>query len=349
MNIIDNRYNIDKELGIGQFGKTKLAYDIISKKYVAIKIIYNKIAEEKILREIKIIQQCKHPHIIKYENYFINNGIYHIVMEYVEYGELFDHVCKNTFNNIQKKNIIAQLISAIEYCHGNLIVHGDIKLENILISDMNKPIIKLIDFGFSNYINLDEPYNNTCGSLQYTAPEIIQSFTSFNPMKTDVWSLGVVIYCIINKSFPWRDEHLIPDITTYNYMKCDNDNDLIDLFKKIFVPPDKRINLSEIKNHQWLVGYVIDSNLPNRLPITNIDSFIINKLINLDFNIDTVIKLLNEGGNSIEVSIYHLLLDKYRENKIENKIENNNNTSKIVLNKKHKKCENKRKCFSWCY
>lgn len=360
MSIINNRYRIDKELGIGQFGKTKLAYDIVSKEYVAIKIVrkskMNRITEEKFLKEAKIIQSCNHPHIIKFIDYF-NNGNYFIVMEYVEYGELFDHVCKNTFNIIQKKKIIAQLISAIEYCHGNLIVHGDIKLENILISDINRPAIKLIDFGFSSYINLDEQYNSKCGSLQYTAPEIIESSPSFNPMKTDIWSLGVVIYCIINNTFPWRDKYLISDITSYNYAKYDNDNDnnLLDLFNKIFVRTDKRINLSEIKNHQWLEGYIIDSKLPYKPPIEFVETHLVDKLTNLDFNKDNVINLLNKGGNSVEVSIYHLLLDKYKENKIEDNYGTNKseeiNIDKVNLNKgiNLNIYENKKKYFSCCY
>jgi len=107
----------------------------------------------------------------------------------------------------QARKWFGQLASALLYLHKRGVAHRDIKLENILIN--SKGNIKLCDFGFSKLIESDEgnkPANSTtfCGSLGYCAPEILHR-TPYNPWKTDVWSLGVVLYRMVVGAMPFGE------------------------------------------------------------------------------------------------------------------------------------------------
>jgi serine/threonine protein kinase len=81
----------------------------------------------------------------------------------------------------------AQILSAVNYCHKNGVVHRDLKAENLLLdADMN---IKLADFGFSNYFEKSSLLATWCGSPPYAAPELFEGKMYSGP-KADIWSLG---------------------------------------------------------------------------------------------------------------------------------------------------------------
>ena len=107
----------------------------------------------------------------------------------------------------QARKWFRQLASALEYLHSHRVAHRDIKIENILIDD--KDDVKLCDFGFSkvvekNAVQEDEPSTTFCGSLAYCAPEILLR-TPYEPYKTDVWSLGVVLYKMVVGGMPFGE------------------------------------------------------------------------------------------------------------------------------------------------
>ena len=107
----------------------------------------------------------------------------------------------------QARKWFCQLASALEYLHSHRVAHRDIKIENVLI-DHNDDI-KLCDFGFSkvvekNAVMQDEPSTTFCGSLAYCAPEILLR-TPYEPYKTDVWSLGVVLYKMVVGEMPFGE------------------------------------------------------------------------------------------------------------------------------------------------
>jgi MAP/microtubule affinity-regulating kinase len=91
-------------------------------------------------------------------------------------------------------------VEAIKHCHKKCVVHRDVKLENILVSEQN--IVKLIDFGFSIAIAPDTKLNIFCGTPSYMAPEIVNKQNySFG---VDIWALGIVLYKILNGVFPFK-------------------------------------------------------------------------------------------------------------------------------------------------
>ncbi|EOD16382.1 hypothetical protein EMIHUDRAFT_356164 [Emiliania huxleyi CCMP1516] len=162
-------YRLGKNLGIGSFGKVRLAEHQLTGKKVAVKILNrNRIRQldmdEKVRREIKILKLFYHPHIIRlYEIIYTPTDIY-MVMEYVPGGELFDFIVSNgRLSEPRARAMFQQLISGVEYCHQHAVVMKD------------------GDF-----------FKTSCGSPNYAAPEVISGKLYAGP-EVDVWSCGDLI------------------------------------------------------------------------------------------------------------------------------------------------------------
>lgn len=131
-------------------------------------------------------------------------------MRYMENGDLLDHILqKGAVQEEQARIWARQLALAIQYMHELEIAHRDIKCENVLLT-VNQNA-KISDFGFSRSC-IDKKLNRICsetfcGSLSYTAPEILQG-SPYYPKPTDVWSLGVVLYVMLNRAMPFEDKHI---------------------------------------------------------------------------------------------------------------------------------------------
>jgi len=98
-----------------------------------------------------------------------------------------------------------QIGSALEYCHKNSVVHRDLKIENILISQTGN--IKIIDFGLSNLYDPSNHLGTFCGSLYFAAPELLNAKVYTGP-EVDVWSFGVVLYVLVCGKVPFDDQSM---------------------------------------------------------------------------------------------------------------------------------------------
>jgi len=353
--IIGNTYCLSHIIGEGKFGTIWKAKHIKTKKKVAIKVIAkkkikgtkcsSKNIKKKLIREIDIMKLCDHPHIVKYFDHYEDDNFYYIVMEYVKRGDLFEHIKEKKCLCIEAaKKIFRQLISCIEYCHGNLIVHRDIKLENILIADRDLTI-KLTDFGLSNFINTNSKHKTACGSLEYCAPEIMEG-DPYNPIKVDIWSMGVVLYCMVVGMMPWTctRENMMRHICRFEY-NVDKilDPVLKDLISKIFVPAEHRISLKQIKNHPWLSYDVLPSYLPPRAPLKEINLILVDKIVSLGFDKTDVLLALYENHTVQETAIYHLLIERVSGQKAnERKFFGISGTNKLQRGENGRRCSSPR-------
>ncbi|KAK8717123.1 hypothetical protein V6N13_044404 [Hibiscus sabdariffa] len=204
-------YKLGKTLGIGSFGKVKIAEHILSGHKVAIKIlnrrkIKNMEMEEKVRREIKILRLFMHPHIIRlYEVIETATDIF-VVMEYVKSGELFDYIVeKGRLQEDEARNFFQHIVSGVEYCHRNMVVHRDLKPENLLLD--SKCNVKIADFGLSNIMRDGHFLKTSCGSPNYAAPEVIFGKLYAGP-EVDVWSCGVILYALLCGTLPFDDENI---------------------------------------------------------------------------------------------------------------------------------------------
>lgn len=129
-----------------------------------------------------------------------------LLTEYLAGGELKEFL-KSRSKPIQEseaKTIFATLVSAIDYIHSNNVVHRDLKLENILLQKKDDPYnLKIIDFGISGLLSKVGGEIIHAGTMMYSPPEVVsEEDLSSNP-KIDIWSLGVILYVLLTKEFPF--------------------------------------------------------------------------------------------------------------------------------------------------
>jgi serine/threonine protein kinase len=127
-------------------------------------------------------------------------------MEFLPNGTLFKVIEKGPLPLPVTKTIFRQLATTLDYIHQKGIAHGDIKPENILISEDYK--IKICDFGFARVVS-NNPQEAVGGSKGYTAPEIYKPLVE-DLRKCDIFSLGVVLFIMMTGVMPFLNN--IPEI-----------------------------------------------------------------------------------------------------------------------------------------
>ncbi|KAL5291832.1 RPS6KA5.2 family protein [Megaselia abdita] len=220
--------------------------------------------------EVECLRKLNHKNIVNFYDVVKTSSYIYLVMEYLEGGELYDFVRNSPLERLEEdisKNIVKQIASAIEYMHSNNYLHRDIKPENIMFTDDKYDCVKLIDFGFSSYIENGEPFTSDPRyTLDYAPPEIIkanETNSSLYCKGNDIWSLGTVIYTMVVGHPPFRHKKGDNDEETVRerILDCDYDqNDtwmqlsssVRDLILKTFkLDHERRISAEEILSHDW--------------------------------------------------------------------------------------------------
>lgn len=210
-------YDFIEKVGTGRFSVVfKGTSKVLAKsndrdqksKHYAIKVIEKTVLTEEelimIQNETMIMKMLHHSSIIRYyETYDSKDNIY-IVTEYVKDGDLFDHILNNGFiEEYEASLVIRQLIQAINYLHNTGIIHRDLKPENIMVEKDDKEhlrTVKIIDFGFSCLVENLKKNSICCGTPNYVAPEV---FGSAYDQRSDVFSIGVILYLILRGNLPF--------------------------------------------------------------------------------------------------------------------------------------------------
>lgn len=156
---------------------------------------------EKVYREVEIMKQLEHPHIVKLYQVMQTKNMIYMVCEYANKGEIFDYIARHgRMEESRARATFAQILSAVEYCHAIGVAHRDLKAENLLLdAQMN---VKIADFGFSNRFVPGEKLSTWCGSPPYAAPEVFRGKHYAGP-EIDIWSLGVVLYVLVCGALPF--------------------------------------------------------------------------------------------------------------------------------------------------
>ena len=270
------KYKILSKLGSGSFGKVFLAQNKFTKEKVAMKEIKkaNKdlLSDGEIKDEINILKSLDHPDIVRIIESFNTKDSYVLVTEYCEGGELYDQV-RNQLSETQIAVIFKQLLSGLAYLHSHNIVHRDLKLENILIQEIEKSKttgedlfnIKIIDFGTARIFNNSKKPQSIVGSSYYIAPEVLNQKYG---KECDLWSVGVILYMFIVGHAPFDgcdDEEITGNITKGVYRKDDKrwkkaSKEVKDLIQKLLIyNPKKRLTAIQALKHPWFK--ITDSNI----------------------------------------------------------------------------------------
>ena len=147
---------------------------------------------------------CQHPNIVKLIDLFENLENYYIVLECMEGKDMFDYLKSRNFRITEDraKELMLQLMQAVQYLHSYGIIHRDLKLENIMMTDNSENSVpKLVDFGLAKILGPTEKSDEPFGTLGYVAPEVLKKEPySFS---CDMWSLGCICYALLSGSLPF--------------------------------------------------------------------------------------------------------------------------------------------------
>ena len=178
---------------------------------------------ESLVREIENLQSVRHPNIIEVQDVLYADDNIYIFMEYCEKGELLYYVIDHSPMPLATvKKFFFQLCSAIQFMHDNGIAHRDIKPENILLNENLD--VKVADLGFSKRTERNVLMDTPCGSPYYVAPEVLDG-RAYDGTKSDIWSLGVLLFGISTGALPWTAEnqtHLFSQILHGQYVIPDS-------------------------------------------------------------------------------------------------------------------------------
>merc|ERR1719354_600194 len=208
-----NKSNIDDvdssfELSSMTSGEISKYYEI-GKKFAVKFIIKKKLHENRCddngyPLEILFLKKLDHRNIVKCVESYENITFYSYTMKRSDPYEvdLFDFVENNNISENLASYIFRQVVGGVNYLHRNYILHRDIKDENILIdSNYN---CKIIDFGSACHFKPGENSSTFCGTLEYCAPELMTQ-SEYCPVKSEIWSLGVLLYTLVCGENPFGD------------------------------------------------------------------------------------------------------------------------------------------------
>ena len=294
-----NNFVVLEQICQTQFSTILRCKNKTTKDIVVLKEISQKKTEDapnkQVLRELLVLMNFSHPHIVKYNSVFVHHSNIVIEMEFCtsSLSNVIKQISK-PFHVAQTKKMIRSIALGLKYLHDHDIIHRDIKPGNIFIDE--NCIVKLGDFGSSRIIT---NYNNgnltpLVGTKWYKAPEIIFGNKLYDK-SADIWSFGCLIaelflleplfpgatdFEMINLIFGFlgfskEDEEVLKPKLKINYKEMKNsifestfdtaDKDSIDLMKRMLCAnPKKRINIDEVLLHPYLNGEddFMECNLP---------------------------------------------------------------------------------------
>jgi serine/threonine protein kinase len=148
-----------------------------------------------------------HKNIIKlYQGFVIKNELL-LIMEYADGGELVNYVEeKKGLPELECRSLFKQLISAIDCCHSQGIIHRDMKLENVLFESKARTRLKIVDFGIAGRCTPTINDKTDAGTLRFMAPEVLGGLDLKASPAIDIWALGIMLYCMLFYKFPFNGD-----------------------------------------------------------------------------------------------------------------------------------------------
>eukprot|EP00033_Pygsuia_biforma_P002405 GCRY01002664.1.p1 GENE.GCRY01002664.1~~GCRY01002664.1.p1 ORF type:complete len:338 (+),score=51.25 GCRY01002664.1:267-1280(+) len=253
-------YVCEEVVGEGAFGTVYKGYNRITNEIVAIKVVNLEETSQSVMQlqgEMDFWANLSSPQIARYITSFVNNGTeLWIVMEYVSGGSALELLQSGPLKEEHVATILHQVLKALAYLHKELMVHRDIKGDNILISDDGD--VKLIDFSISTRLNNENGDKmELAGSLFWMAPEVVDS-SSLVSHKSDLWSLGITAIELTKGHPPYESEdpakvikNIVekdPPVLTGNYSSTFKDF----VSKCLVKDPKKRASADDLLKHKFI-------------------------------------------------------------------------------------------------
>ena len=208
--VLGKRYEIIEKIGEGGMAVVYKARCRVLNRFVAVKILRDELTTDeefinKFRHESQAVASLSHPNIVGIYDVGVEDDIHYIVMEYIKGKTLKDIIKeKGKLGPEETINYAMQIAEAIGHAHKNHIVHRDIKPHNIMVTDDGR--IKVTDFGIARAATSATMTNTSSviGSVHYFSPE--QARGKFTDEKSDIYSLGIVMYEMITGKVPFEGE-----------------------------------------------------------------------------------------------------------------------------------------------
>ena len=205
-------YEVQERIGAGGMGVVYRAYDTKLDRTVALKVVSPHLsADEEVRRrfliEARAASRLSHPNVAAvYGVEEIEAGRLAIAMAYCAGGSLKDRLKQGPMPVEEAVQRALQIAAGIQAAHEKGIIHRDIKPGNLLLDERDN--IKIVDFGLARVAGMSSitRSGNTMGTVAYMAPEIVRDGTSDH--RSDIWSLGVVLFEMLTGQLPFAGEHL---------------------------------------------------------------------------------------------------------------------------------------------
>ncbi|XP_075998528.1 SNF related kinase b [Genypterus blacodes] len=256
-------YHLGRTLGRGHFAIVKLARHVSTGQLVAVKMIdktkLDIMARSHLLQEVRCMRLVQHPNVVRLYEVIDTPTTLYLIMELAEGGDLYDYILRHEGGVVEStaKRHFAQIVRAVAYCHQLHVVHRDLKPENVVFFPQ-QGAVKLTDFGFSNLFKPGMMLATSCGSLAYSAPEILLG-EEYDAPAVDIWSLGVILYMLVCGVPPFQetnDSETLVMILDCRYSVPEHvSSDCRDLISSMLQKdPSCRASLKEVEAHEWLQG-----------------------------------------------------------------------------------------------
>eukprot|EP01125_Pyxidicula_operculata_P014993 TRINITY_DN5067_c0_g1_i1.p1 TRINITY_DN5067_c0_g1~~TRINITY_DN5067_c0_g1_i1.p1 ORF type:complete len:551 (-),score=71.04 TRINITY_DN5067_c0_g1_i1:806-2458(-) len=257
-----------KLLGKGAFAKCfemKSKSDVFAGKLIEKDAIKTESAKQKLIFEIKNHSCLKHPNVVRFHNYFEDEKFYYIILEMCNQKTLRSLLKRRkTISEVETRFYLRQILDAVQHMHSKLIIHRDLKLDNIFLKEM---VVKIGDFGLS--VKLEHPNEKKtalCGTPNYISPEVLAK--TGHSFEVDIWAVGVIMYSLIIGTPPFETSKVSE---TYQRIRDNNYSfppdspispEAKDLIVKLLHPePYKRPTIPQILDHPFFADYI-----PSALP-----------------------------------------------------------------------------------
>ncbi|KAK6630953.1 hypothetical protein RUM44_003125 [Polyplax serrata] len=363
-------YDLEETLGRGHFAVVKLARHVFTGEKVAVKVIdktkLDEVSRSHLFQEmntpfslvlkmtgcaidveevqekahnlqlgarvsVRCMKLVQHPNVIRLYEVIDTQTKLYLILELGDGGDLYDYIMKHEagLGEDMAKEYFRQIVRAISYCHQLHVVHRDLKPENVVFFE-RLGVVKLTDFGFSNKFCPGQKLDTSCGSLAYSAPEILLG-DSYDAPAVDVWSLGVILYMLVAGQAPFQEANDSETLTMIMDCKYTIPTHVSDACKRLIAKmlvrePEFRATLEDIASDPWLGGPPQVEYLPlvSRHQVTEEDhNIIINKMVNGSIATkEEVLEALDRNEYNHITATYFLLAERklrtYRQEQAQN-------------------------------
>ena len=224
-------------------------------------------ARQKLTSEIKIHRSLDHENVVRFDRYFEDKENVYMLLDICDNQSLSDLMKRRRrLHEVETRYYIYQLVKAIQYCHSRKVIHRDLKLGNLFLTD--DMVLKVGDFGLAAQVFYHgERKRTVCGTPNYLAPEVLEN--KGHSYEVDCWAIGVILYTMINGRPPFESSEVKQ---TYKKIRAGAfsfpENVAFNSYTKDFirgcltVDPLKRLDVSEMLEHDFLCLVPIPKQMP---------------------------------------------------------------------------------------